>query len=76
MQAFFENILIMILTILGPLTVLYLVLVLLGWRLKIKSGNRENQGLTDLWLANQPGAIPKKPDNTPSDNDPSANNSS
>jgi hypothetical protein len=75
MQAFFENILVMILTILVPLTVLYLALVFIGWGLKIKAGDRENQGLTDLWLANQPDATPKKTDNTTFDNDHSADNS-
>ena len=66
----------MILTILVPLTVLYLVLVFIGWGLKIKSGNRENQGLTDLWLDNQAGGMPKKSGNATSDNDHSADNSS
>jgi Na+/H+ antiporter NhaC len=77
MQALFENILVMILTIMLPLTVLYLVLLFIGWGLKIKSGNREQQGLTDLWLANQADAISKtKMDNTISDEDHSADNSS
>lgn len=66
----------MILTIIVPLTALYLLLVFIGWGLKIKSGNREQQGLTDLWLANQAGAIPKNPEKAASDKDPSDDNSS
>jgi len=31
----------------------YLVLLLLHWGLKIKSGGREEQGLTDLWIDQQ-----------------------
>ena len=76
MQALFENILVMILTIVVPLAALYLVLVFIGWGLKIKSGNREQQGLTDLWLANQADAISKEPDNPSPDKDQSADHSS
>jgi Na+/H+ antiporter NhaC len=54
MAAFLENILIMILTIVVLLGVGYLVLVILGWGLKIKSGSREQEGLTQLWASSQP----------------------
>lgn len=66
----------MILTVLVPLTLLYFVLVFIGWGLKIKSGNRENEGLKDLWIASQTDTTPKKPDNANSDNDHSADKSS
>lgn len=56
MQVLFENILIMILTIVVLLAGAYLVLAVLGWGLKIKSGSREQEGLTDLWIANQADA--------------------
>lgn len=75
MQALFENFLVMVLTIAVPLAALYIVLVFIGWGLQKKSGNREQQGLTDLWLANQADAISKKPDNTPPDKNHSADNS-
>lgn len=53
MPVILENILIMILTIVVLLGGGYLVLLLLHWGLKIKSGGREEQGLTDLWIAQQ-----------------------
>lgn len=53
MAAFLENILIMILTIVVLLGGGYLVLVILGWGLKIKSGSREQEGLTQLWASSQ-----------------------
>lgn len=65
MYEIFENILIMILTILILVTGAYLVLLLLGWGLKLKSGTREQQGLTDLWIANQTEAVRNKPENEP-----------
>lgn len=49
----FENILIMVLTIVGLLGGGYLALIILEWALKIKSGQRENERLTDLWIATQ-----------------------
>ena len=55
MGAVFENILIMIFTIVVLLGVGYLILAILGWGLKIKSGSREQEGLTRLWASNQAG---------------------
>lgn len=65
MHEILENILIMILTIVILVVGAYLVLLLLGWGLKLKSGNREQQGLTDLWIANQNEALRNKPENEP-----------
>jgi hypothetical protein len=48
MAGILENVLIMILTVLVLLGGGYLVLVVLGWALKLKSGHREQEGLTDL----------------------------
>lgn len=48
MAGILENILIMILTVLVLLGAGYLVLVVLGWGMKLKSGHREQEGLTDL----------------------------
>jgi len=31
----------------------YILLVILEWGLKVKSGRREQEGLTDLWIASQ-----------------------
>jgi hypothetical protein len=67
MPAILENVLIMILTIVVVVAGGYLMLVLLGWWLKIKTGGREEQGLTDLWIANQPKPQKSKSDTTPSD---------
>jgi hypothetical protein len=53
MAAVLENILIMILTIAVLLGGGYLLLVILGWGLKIKSGRREQEGLTQLWASSQ-----------------------
>ena len=53
MAAVFINILIMILTIIVLVGGGYLVLVVLGWGLKIKSGSREQEGLTRLWASNK-----------------------
>lgn len=64
MPAIVENILIMIATILVLLGCGYLVLAILGWGLRMKSGRREQQGLTDLWIASQgdkPEKNPKDP---------------
>lgn len=55
----------MILTIVILAAGVYLVLLLLGWGLKLKSGSREQQGLTDLWIANQAEALRNKPENEP-----------
>jgi hypothetical protein len=52
-RAIVENILIMITTIAVLLGGGYLLLVIIGWGLKIKSGGREQEGLTDLWIASQ-----------------------
>lgn len=53
MAAFIENIVIMILTIVVLLGCGYLLLVIVGWGLEIKSGRREQEGLTELWIASQ-----------------------
>jgi hypothetical protein len=53
MTAVLENLLIMILTIVVLLGGGYLALILLDWGLKIKSGRREQEGLTRLWASNQ-----------------------
>jgi hypothetical protein len=51
MHSIFENIMIMILTILILVGGAYLVLLMLEWGLKIKSGNREQEGLTSMWAS-------------------------
>lgn len=48
MAGILENIIIMILTVIILLGAGYLVLVILGWGMKLKSGHREQDGLTDL----------------------------
>ena len=48
-----ENLLIVVLTILFLLGGGYLLLLVLGWGLKLKSGGREQAGLTDLWIETQ-----------------------
>jgi hypothetical protein len=55
MADLFENLLIMILTIVVLLGGGYLALVVLAWGLKIKSGSSEQEGLAKLWSASQPG---------------------
>ena len=49
----FENLLIVMLTILVLLGGGYLLLVVLGWGLKLKSRGSEQSGLTDLWIETQ-----------------------
>ena len=51
--AIFENILIMVLTIVSLLGGGYVALILLEWGLKKKSGQREQKRLTDLWITAQ-----------------------
>jgi hypothetical protein len=46
-----ENILIMVLTIVALLGGFYLLLLLLSVWLKIKTGSREKEGLSNLWVA-------------------------
>ncbi len=70
MAEILEIILIMILSIVVPVVGGYLVLALLGWWLKIKSGGREAQGLTDLWMANQAHQEKSASETLPSDDDP------
>jgi hypothetical protein len=53
MAAVLENILIMVLTIVVLLGGSYLLLAILGWGLKIKSGRKEQEGLTQLWTSSQ-----------------------
>jgi hypothetical protein len=55
MTALFENMLIMVLTIVVLIGGGYLFLVILDWGLKIKSGSREQDGLTGLWVSSQSG---------------------
>jgi hypothetical protein len=55
MGDFFEILLIMISTIVALIGGGYLVLAVLGWGLKIKSGSREQEGLTRLWASSQAG---------------------
>lgn len=69
MGSIFENILIMILTIVVLLGGGYLLLAILGWGLKVKSGRREQDGLTDLWVASQAKSPePETPDDNCRDN--------
>ena len=69
MSAILENILIMILTIVVLLGGGYLILAILGWGLRVKSGRREQEGLTDLWIASQvKSQEPEKPDEKSQDN--------
>ena len=69
MGAFFENILIMILTIVVLLGGGYLLLAVLELGLKIKTGRREQEGLTDLWIASQTKKTePETPDEKSQDN--------
>lgn len=69
MPEILENILIMVLTIVVLVVGGYLLLVILGWLLKLKHGGREEQGLTDLWIANQPDSLKRKSDDPASDED-------
>jgi hypothetical protein len=61
MHPILENIVIMVLTIVVLMGGAYLVLVILDWGLKIKSGSREKEGLTSLWVAAHKQS-PKDPD--------------
>jgi len=70
MSAFLENILIMILTILVLLGGGYLLLVILDWGLEIKSGRREQEGLTDLWIASQAESPDPEPPDEESQDSP------
>lgn len=70
MPEILENILIMILTIVVLVAAGYGVLVILGWWLKLKSGGREEQGLTDLWIANHPDRLKNESDAPTSDENP------
>jgi hypothetical protein len=55
MTAVFEIILTMILTIVVLLGGGYVLLTILEWGLRIKSGRREEDGLSQLWASNQVG---------------------
>jgi hypothetical protein len=79
MHSIFENIMIMILTILILVGGAYLVLLMLEWGLKIKSGNREQEGLTSMWAStykqstsgqNLPKDTPTISDSTSDDESP------
>jgi len=63
-------ILTMVLTIVALVAGGYLMLVLLGWMFRLKHGGREQQGLTDLWIANQPDASKSKSDPPATDDEP------
>jgi len=43
----------MVITIVALIGGGYLLLAILGWGLKLKTGRREQDGLTDLWIASQ-----------------------
>ncbi len=70
MPGIVENILIMVLTIVVLVAGGYATLVVLGWLFKRKHGGQEEQGLTDLWIANQPKNLENNPD-APDSNDES-----
>jgi hypothetical protein len=70
MHAIIENVMIMLLTIVVLLAGGYLLLLLIGLGLKLKSGDREKQGLTDLWIANQASALSNAPDDSDDEKDP------
>ena len=51
MHPVLENLLIMVLTIVVLVVGGYALLLILEWGLKLKSGRREQEGLTSLWAA-------------------------
>lgn len=51
MADLFENLLVMVLSIVVLVGGFYLLLLLLDWWLKFKAGSREHEGLANLWLA-------------------------
>ncbi len=65
MQAVIENILIMLITIVVLLAGGYLLLMVIQLGMKLKSGGREQQRLTDLWIANQAPELPKTSEDPP-----------
>jgi hypothetical protein len=72
MLAVLENILIMIITVLALIGGGYLLLVIIEWGLKAKSGSREREGLSDLWIASQAD----KPEKEATDGKSRGNNTS
>ena len=70
MPEILENILIMVFTIVVLVAGGYLMLLLLGWLIKLKHGGREERGLTDLWIANHPDTR-KNTSDTPDPDDES-----
>ena len=60
----------MILTIVVLVAGGYLMLLLLGWLIRIKHGGREEQRLTDLWIANHPDTQKGKSDAPAPDDEP------
>ena len=60
----------MVLTVVVLVAGGYLMLVILGWLIKLKHGGREEQGLTDLWIADQADTLKSKSDTPPSDDAP------
>lgn len=70
MSALIENIMIMLLTIVVLVGGGFLLLVLLNWGLKLKSGNREEQGLIELWAQAQKEQKASDPKDPPADDKP------
>lgn len=66
----FENILIMILTIVVLVGGGYLVLVLLNWGLKLKGATREDEGLLELWAQAQKDQRSSENSKEPTDDNP------
>lgn len=60
-----ENLAVMILTIVFLLAAFYVVLLLLHWGLKLKTGKGEAEGLADLWQEALPGASSSEDNDQP-----------
>jgi hypothetical protein len=65
MADLFENLLVMVLSIIVLAGGFYLLLLLLDWWLKFKAGSREQEGLTNLWLSTKQDP----PSHSPGDED-------
>ena len=55
MADLFENLMVMVLSVVALAGGFYLLLLLLDWWLKFKAGSREQEGLTNLWLSTKQG---------------------
>lgn len=65
-----ENICIMLATVAVLVGGVYLMLIVLGWWLKLKSGHREQEGLTELLTeVHRQQRAQGKPADTPADSD-------